>query len=105
VRLAKRGYGVLQFGERRKESRWRRLERVENGKQRKLELNGEKKNSQKTIISQREGEKEELAGKGIEKKKEVRYSVDIDILKEVKREIKECKDGLKKEVEDIKKRD
>jgi len=48
----------------------------------------------KTIISQREGEKEELAGKGIEKEKEVRFSVDIDILEEVKREIKECKDGF-----------
>jgi len=76
---------------------------MEEGKQRKLELSGEKKNSQKTIISQREGEKKELAGKGIEKEKEVRFSVDIDILEEVKREIKECKDGLKKEVKEIKK--
>jgi len=56
-------YGSVSAG---KKIGWRRLERIEDGKQRKLELSGEKKNSQKTI-SQRVGVNEEIAGKGIER--------------------------------------
>jgi len=52
--------------------------------------------SQKERSSQWTEGKEEITGKGIEKEREVRFSVDIDIVEGVKREVKECKDVEKR---------